>query len=454
MNMNDFGFIVMFGWVPAVICIFKQIPARKAVVVSFIVAWLFLPTAELKFVVGIPAYTKMAATCCGVLLATILFDAKRFSSLQFGWLDLPMLIWCLCPFISSMTNDLGWYDGISAAYTQTVAWGVPYYLGRVYLSNLEGLRNLTIGIFIGGLSYVPLCLFESRMTFQLHQFFYGFSSGHFLTEFRYGGYRPEVFMETGLMVGAWMMAATLSGFWLWQSGAVKQLWGIPVRWLVATLAITTVLVKSTGAIGLLAVGIMILFVAKWFRNSLLVLVMIIGISIYLYDGVSGSFSGDQIVKAATTYINPDRAQSLEFRFDNEKLLSAQARERMVFGWGGWGRSRVHDPRTGKDISVTDSLWIITFGTTGIIGLISLTASLLLPVAVFVKRYPASLWFNNKVAPAAAIAVLIVLYTVDCLLNAMLNPVYTVACGGLTGLMLGQTDNLSKVMRVHLPVTGR
>ena len=452
--MNFFAYVVMFGWLPVVLYIFGKLPTRRAIVFCFITAWLFLPLADLKFVAGIPPYTKMSATCYSVLLATALFDAKRFSSFKLSWLDLPALIWFTCPFASSISNDLGWYDGLSTTVAQTMTWGVPYYLGRIYLNSLDGLRQLAIGIFIGGLVYVPFCLLEVRISPQLHHLVYGFSSGHFNEELRYGGYRPEVFMESGLMVGDWLMVATLSGFWLWQSDLIKQLWGIAIKWLVVALLVTTVLVKATGAIGLLALGAVALLITKWFRNSLLVLVMVACISLYLYDGVSGNFSGDQLVKTASAYINPDRAASLQFRFDNEKLLSAKARQRMLFGWGEWGRSRVYN-QFGKDISVTDSLWIIAFGTKGLVGLISLMASFLLPVVRFVQRYPASLWINYKIAPAAVIAVILVLYMIDCLLNAMVNPVYMVACGGLAGLVLKQQTKTTRVvMPVRLPITER
>ncbi len=389
----------------------------------------------------------MSATCYGVLLATIVFDIKRFKSLQLSWLDLPMLVWCICPFLSSITNDLGWYDGISALNQQITTWGAPYYLGRLYLNDLDGLRKLAIGIFAGGLIYIPFCLLEIRLSPLLHRMVYGFSARQNLgTEIRYGGYRPTVFMETGLMVGAWMMAATLLGLWLWQTGVIKQLWSIPARRLVVTLLVTFVLVKSTGAWFLLAMGLVILFVAKWFRTSLLLLILVVTISSYLLVGATGTFSGDQIVSVISRGVNPERAQSLEFRFDNEKLLSDKARQKMVFGWGGWGRSRVYD-QWGKDISITDSLWIIAFGTEGVVGLISLTASLLLPVIVFVKCFPARLWSNPQVAPAAALAVLLVLYMLDCVLNAMINPIYTLACGGIAGLTLNQIRT-SKVIGVR------
>jgi len=450
--MNAFGYLVIYSWIPIVIYIFTRLPARKAIVLSFIAAWLFLPLAELKILPGIPAYTKMSATCYGVLLATILFDTKRFGSFKLSWLDLPMLIWCLCPFASSISNDLGWYDGLSSTFAQTVTWGVPYYLGRVYLNSLDGMRKLAIGIFIGGLIYMPFCLFEIRLSPMLHRLIYGFSPPEsWGATMRYGGFRPEVFMPTGLMLGAWMMAATLCAVWLWQSGVIKQIWGIPVEWLALALLVTTILVKSTGALMLLVLGVAIMFIAKWFRTSLIVLVLITSIYLYLYDGASGNFSGDQISSIISTRINPERAQSLEFRFENEKILSAKARQRPIFGWGGWGRSRVYDNR-GRDISVTDSLWIITFGDTGLVGLISSTALLLLPVVRFVQRYPASMWLNPKVAPAAALAVLLVLFMMDCLSNAMLNPVYTVACGGLTGLVIGETKN-TRVIPVRYPYRG-
>ena len=435
---------MMFGWMPAVLYLFTWLPARRALVVSFITAWLFLPQAEF-LLPGLPDYTKMTATCYGVLVATIIFDAKRFSSFQLGWLDLPMLVWCICPFASSVSNDLGWYYGVKAVVGQTVVWGVPYYLGRLYLNDLDELRKFAIGIFIGGLIYVPLCLYEIRFSPQLHRIVYGFYGFSFEQTIRYGGYRPTVFMEHGLMVGAWMITAALIGVWLWQAGVVKQLWGIPIQWLVATLLITAVLIKSTGALILLAMGMIILFIAKWFRTAFVLLLLIGSISSYLYFGVTGNFAGDQIVSFVSEVINEDRAGSLEFRFNNEEILADKARQRIIFGWGGWGRNRVYND-WGKDISVTDSLWIIAFGNNGTVGLISLTASLLLPVIGFLQRYPARLWFNRKVAPTAALAVILVLYMLDCVVNAMINPIYIVACGGIAGVTLKQTT--TKVMGVR------
>jgi hypothetical protein len=444
--------LAIFCWIPIVFYIFMRFPPQRAIVMSFIGAWLFLPILYFHLP-GIPALTKMSATCYSILLATIIYDATRITSFKASWLDLPMIIWCTCPFASSIANDLGAYDGFTAVVQQTMTWGLPYFLGRIYLNNLFGLRQLAVGIFIGGLIYIPLCLLEIRISPQLHRIVYGYLARQdFSQTIRDGGYRPTVFMEHGLMVGAWIMAAALIGVWLWKSNLITQIWNIQIKWLVFALLVTAVLVKSMGALILLAVGIAILFIALWLRTALPLLLLVFSISLYLFLGVNGNFIADHIVSSFSQNLPEDRIASLEFRLNNEEVLSAKARERIIFGWAGWGRGRIHD-EWGQDISVTDSLWIIAFGNNGLVGLVSLTASLLLPVISFLQRYPPSLWINPKVAPSAALAVLLILYTVDCLLNAMPNPIYTLASGGIAGVSLQQTKNY-KVMRVRSSISKR
>ena len=428
--------LVMFGWIPIVIYLFSRYPARRAIVISFVGAWLFLPQAVLPLP-GLPDYDKIAATCYGVLLATTIFDVGRFSIFRLSWIDIPMVIWCLCPLASSLSNDLGLYDGMAAVLSQTVTWGIPYFLGRIYLNSLNGMRELAIGIFVGGLSYVPLCLFEMRLSPQLHRIVYGgLASADFGQTVRLGGYRPTVFLIHGLAVGAFMMAATLVGIWLWHTGTVKHLWNIPIEWLVGALFITFILTRSTGAYALLAVGIAILFIGKTLRTAIPAFFLIAGILAYLYiNSASGNYVADQIVESLSKILPEDRVGSLEFRFNNEELLSGKAREKMVFGWGGYGRALLIRPSDGK-LTVPDSLWINVFGQNGTVGLVSVFVAMLLPTfSLFWMRYPARLWANKRVASAAVIALMTVLYMVDCLINAMINPIYILAAGGIAGLVL-------------------
>ena len=68
---------------------------------------------------------------------------------------------------------------------------------------------------------------------------------------------------------------------------------------------------------------------------------------------------------ASSY-NVERAESLQFRFEQERLLLDHAWKRVWFGWGRFGRNRVYNEE-GKDISVTDGRWIITMGSFGFVG---------------------------------------------------------------------------------------
>ena len=441
----------MFGWIPIVFYFFTRFPARQAVIVGFIVAWLFLPQKEFPLP-GLPDFTKVSATCYGIAIATIVYDISRFRSFKFSWVDLPMLVWCLCPIASSMSNELGLYDGLSTALLQTITWGAPYFLGRIYLNSLQGLRQLATGIFLGGMAYVPLCLFEIRMSPQLHRLVYGFSPFSFAQTIRYGGYRPSVFMQHGLEVGMWMMAASLIGIYFWHSGAIREVYGIPIAWLVSALLVTFVLIKSTGAYFLLFLGVGILLFVWQFRSSIIVLFLIGSILLYLgQNTLTETYISDQIITSVSEIVPPERIQSLEFRFNNEEMLTDKARQRIVFGWGGWGRNRVYRYNwAGKlvDVSITDSLWIIAFGQSGLVGLISVFSAFFVPAIAFIKRYPARYWFQPQVAPAAVITIILILYMVDSLFNAMINPIFILACGGVAGTAVVQSTTTQQRPRFN------
>ena len=164
--------LMLFGWIPFTIILFCKLKPHRAVLVSVIGGILFLPQTGYGFQ-GMPDYTKQTAIALGVLLGGRLSGARSKVSFQFGRYDLPMLIWCLCPIASSISNNLGLYDGLSSAFTQIIYWGIPYFAGRVYFRDMASVRELCIGIIIGGLLYVPLCLFEVRMSPQLSKMLYG-----------------------------------------------------------------------------------------------------------------------------------------------------------------------------------------------------------------------------------------------------------------------------------------
>lgn len=428
---------ILFAWMPVVLAIFALTSARRAVLATVVVSWLFLPVPfeyhAYIFVKGFPDLDKAMVTSVSVMAAVTIFDLQRIGRFKPRWMDLPMLIWCLCPLGSSLSNGLGAYDGVSGIVDHVIIWGVPYFIGRLYFNNPQAIKELAVAIIIGGLIYVPLCLWEVKMSPQLHFELYGYHPAPFRHHKRYDGYRPMVFMSSGLMIGVWLASATITAYWLWISGQLKKYQGSPILIALALLTITTVLCKATLAIVLLVGGGGALLSVRKLKLTAPLILLIAAIFVYLGVRSTNWWSGLVLVDAADTAINESRAQSLEFRLRHEKLLADKALEKPLAGWAS--NFRVTDDE-GEDISVTDSMWIITFGRNGYLGLLSLFVAQLLPSMVFLHKFPAKRWRDPPIAVGAVFSVLLILYVVDNLFNNFPNPVYIMMIGGLTSLIAG------------------
>ena len=437
--------LVLYAWIPVVLFLFTVLQPRHAVIVAYIGGWLFLPVfgIDLK---GLPPYSKVSATAYGVLFGALLFDADRLATFRPKWFDLPIGAWCIAPLFASVSNkigaDGGYYDGLSACLAEVVMWGIPYFLGRVYFNDWEGVRELAIGVFVGGLIYVPLCLLEIRLSPQLHRWVYGYHQHSFSQQKRGGGFRPMVFMQHGIACAMWMTTAAVVGVWLWATGAMKRLFHVPIYLLVPPLIITAALCKTAGALILLIAGLATFFWVRSMRTALPLLALIAFIPAYVALRASATWSGQDLVSAARLVFGEERALSLQHRLDAENLLTEKALKKPAFGYGGWNRSRVYDER-GKDMAVTDGMWVIVLGQTGFTGLVAIITAILLPAVLYWRRCPPRWWMHPMAAAGASFAVLLPLHMIDNLWNAMLNPIYVLVIGGL--MALGAT---ARVARAH------
>lgn len=213
-----------------------------------------------------------------------------------------------------------------------------------------------------------------------------------------------VFMEHGLMVGMWMVSATLSGIALWRSGALRHLYGIPVLPMVGVLFLTALLCKSTGAIAILfdrARGLGRRVLPPRQRRPSRDCLRIGRLHPAPRDGAVVRGPVDRLRRR---HRGRGTRGLLETRIRNENLLAARAQEHWVFGWGGWNRSRITDA-AGRDISITDSQWIITFGVTGMVGLAGLFGSPPAADAHPVVARPSATWGHPAIASYAVAALL-------------------------------------------------
>ncbi len=417
---------------PAVWWARRALGTTRGIVVSLLGGWLFLPVVDGR-VLQVPLLgSKISFVPVAILLVSAAADWGRWVRLRLHWIDLAAVAVVVGPFVTALSNGLGPYEGASAMVDAFGVWGTPYLLGRIYLGGPRPARAYAVASVAAALVYVPLCLWEIRMSPQLHRVVYGYrAAGAFATAVRYGGYRPSVFMAAGLAVGTFMATATLIAYWLWRTRASRRALGVPLGAATVALLVTTLLVKSTGAIVLLAIGIAVLEASRLLGASLPVLALALVPPVFCAARISG-WSPAGIVEAAESF-DQDRAQSVQFRFENERMLLDKAAQRPWLGWGRWGRSRVFDD-DGRDVSTTDSLWIIALGMNGRVGLLAIGVLVLAPVVLLQRRFRRRQWEHPRLASVGALAVAALLWAIDSMLNNMNGPLYPAMAGSIVSIL--------------------
>jgi hypothetical protein len=126
-------------------------------------------------------------------------------------------------------------------------------------------------------------------------------------------------------------------------------------------------------------------------------------------------------------IDPQRAGSLLTRMENEERMLDKVAQRPLFGWGGWGRSRVYDEQ-GNDITIADGAWIISMGINGWAGYIARFGLLTIPIFLLLihhRRY--------RIGMETSILTLILAGNlVDMVPNASSTPLTWLIAGALWG----------------------
>lgn len=442
--MQLFATIVLWAWLPIVMLMFRDLRGHRAMSVGYVVAWLFLPTLEIPFR-GVPDYDKLSATSLGIGIASLLFDSNLWLRFKPRIWDLSLIVLILWPIASASANNLGARHAISGVLTHLVRWGAPYLLGRLYFDTFEKLSYFARTIFLGGVVYIPFCLVEMRMSPQFSNWVYGIQQRVGMA-IRYGGWRPSVFLDNGLELGMWMTAATLTGFGLWFSGGMRQrkFLGVREAYCLGLLFIVTILCKATGALVLLMASAGTLVAIRSFNFRWVVLGLTAIPALYISVRTTDTQSAMALVPIARSMFGEDRAQSLEFRFINENMLVERASEQFFVGWGGWGRNLVHD-EWGNIATIPDGLWVILFGEHGMVAVVCFYVTMVLaPTAACLRFGQLKRWKFEEVAPTLSLALFLLIYAVDCLLNAMENAVYPVALGGLTTVLSIRDANKLRV----------
>jgi len=439
-NCNFFAMYVtvplaLLGSIPVILMAYWFLSPARAATLAFAFGTCFLPNAEFP-VTGLPDFSKSMMLSLSSLLGILAFHPRLLSLFQPSIVDVAALSFCISPFASSLSNGLGIYDAVSSTLNATITWGIPYGVGRLMLNSAADVEQVTGAILACGLIYAPLCLWESVQGPHLHRLVYGFHAQDMDQAIRWGGWRPVVFMRHGLQASLWMCCCTIIGFsWVWLGRAKGMTLALHLV-VVVLIAAAFLWMRSMGAYILASVGCAAVLLSQRLGVALPQVALMAAIAIFLPLRISGVLTGSDAVDWLRTNVSEKRAQSLEFRLDNESMLIEKAMQRPIFGWGGWGRNRVYNSQ-GEDLSVTDGLWIIELGTHGLVGLITLFSLLLSGSIAFVcasSRLAANL-SKVQFAEAAGWSIAAILCAIDAIPNAMFVPVITLTTGGLVTLSM-------------------
>ena len=474
---NLFAFIVLFSYPLVVIVLFRRLPLPQALVWSVMGGYLFLPEHTGFDLPLLPEFNKAlipsltAAVMCMLApqptaharpartnprdrnhQATPDAEApqpQRRSSLL---ANLCIVVMFLVPVGVVLTNTdwvvfgplvipgMRLYDAFSMMLSAGVML-LPFFLARRHLVTHEAHMAILWAFVLTGLVYSLLILVEIRLSPQLHRWLYGFHAHDFIQQIRRGGFRPTVFIQHGLRVGIFMLMTVLAALILYKVYNASQKTNSSIRdkqkadtadrglpiYVGLYLFVILFISKALGAFMIAWLFVPFLLMAKPERWRVLAGAAALLVLLYPMARSAGIVPVDQI-HAASSLINEDRADSFRYRLDNEDRLLARAAEKPLLGWGGWGRSLIYDPETGRDISVVDGTWVGVFGSAGWIGYLAQFGLLTLPIfAYFFTR--TSL---RTAIVSQGLCLILAANLIDLVPNSGLTPVTWMVAGALLG----------------------
>jgi len=448
---NAIAYLALILWPVVTLSLFASMRPGHALIWSLLGGYLLLPVNTAFDFPGVPALDKTSIPNISALLGALVFAKGPVVRLpREWWVVALMVLYIISPMFTVLTNrdslqfgsfllqGLRPYDAFSAAAYKGIDL-IPFVLGYNLLKDPRSQDYVLRALVIAALGYSLLMLVEVRLSPQLHTWVYGFFPHSFGQQMRDGGFRPVVFLGHGLLVAIYTSMAIVAAAYLAQRRA--QIFGVSAWVWLAYLMGLLILCRSLGALmlGLTAVGAM--FVVR--RGGIRLICALVAVTVLAYPVLRGAdivpvqALADQIAAA-----NEERAASFQTRIDNENALLARANQRPLFGWGGYGRNRVFDDDTGKDLSITDGTWIIIVGSNGWAGYIAAFGLLCLPMVAAWRR-------GARLSPAsAALSLILAVNLLDLVPNSSLTSLTWLMAGGLVGSSRPRLDRQQRLPTVH------
>ena len=455
---NWFAYIALFSWPIVTLYLFRRLAIERATLWSIVGAYLLLPKGTEVDLPMIPPLDKVAIPNLAVFFVCRVIMGKKVPLLPKEFkARILMLLYIGSPFMTALLNTdaliygplfiegMKPYDALSAVIRQLI-FILPFLLALQFFQSQKAMEEMLMVLVIAGVWYSFPMLLEVRLSPQLHSLIYGYFPHSFIQQMRGSGFRPVVFIGHGLWVAFFTMTALVASVALWRikRSAVQKFSNGTV---VAYLAVLLVLCKSMAS---LLYGFFLLFLVKFLKPKIQVrIAMAMALLALTYPVSRGLdlFPVQQMSELARA-VSEERAHSFDFRIRNEEVLLNKVNQRPLFGWGNWGRNRIYDLNTGRDLSVTDGRWIIVIGQFGWAGLLAEFGLLALPIFLCAKflRYTET---RREAIVLAAVSLILGVSLLDLLPNNTMSPLTWLIAGALMARVESLKASKRKILRKRL-----
>ncbi len=440
--------LAILSWpLVAVVLFFTIRDVQKAILAVMLGGFLLLPSAFAIDPPGLPGLDRDSVTMLSIAVMLVMTGSGFGKPIPAQPLGAGLfLALFMAPLLTVMTNTdpvvlanrtlpgLSPYDFVSIAFNFLILV-LPLLFGYNHFRREADHRKILWALVVAGAVYTLFILWEARMSPQLHVQLYGFRPRDFIQQIRWGGYRPHVFLRSGLWLALFMFLVLAAAIVLWRdrlsgpaesSGKKNRAWRLPGI-LLPYFAIIMVVCKSMGAlIYAVVIGPILLLLGPRAHIRIAFGLALVAVLYPQLRGV-GLVPTDQMVDAAAT-ISEERAGSLAYRFRHEEALLERANERPLFGWGVWGRNRIYDENTGRDLSVTDGVWIIQIGSFGWVGFLAFFGLMAWPIL--------QIWIHaGRLQPTIVTSALVLMLSVnmiELLPNSTMPPLTWLMAGAIAG----------------------
>ena len=474
---NIIAYIVLGAWPFVALLVYRRMPIERAFVWTIVAGYLILPPrAEFdlpllapldKFtLVGITAY--FLTVTVGQRKVPLLPKNRLLAALLLGYVlsplgtvlvnPEPVVLYAqvadqtIAPGGVRVLPGLAYNDFIRSA-TIKLFHVLPLLVARVVLDTAQGRREILRGLTFGALAYLLPTILEAFIGPSFNIWIYGFLQHDLGQLTRGSGYRPIVFLPHALWLSFYLVTAVIAAAALARSepfGRKKTfIFGVII------LMLTIVLAKSWAPLiyATLTVPFVFLFPEKSRARVAGFLVTLALLYPLLRN--AAVLPLDAIVEYAESW-SADRAQSLGFRFENEELLVEHAREKFLFGWGGWGRHLLYRPEDAVAYTIPDGRWIVDISIFGIAGFVTefgVLAMSVLMVSYRMRRAPQT----TDITGAGTLALIMGVTMFDMLINSPIVPYVWMTAGALVGAaerMKQETTAVSVRAERRPPVAAR